>query len=211
MTVTETQKNHIAKVFSGLLHPLFMPFYLAMAFLYFSPFKTLAPINVRMSYLAIISITFVINPVLILFLFKSIGQIKSINLHSHKERLKPMLAILLSYFVGVYFLQKLAAPAMLLILLRGICFAILIIALISIYWKISAHATGIGGALAVIMLMGVAYRVDLSTGAIAVALLAGCLGWSRLQLNHHDLKQVLYGFLVGFSAMMTTFSLNMYF
>lgn len=204
--MSDDNKYSIAKSFSGLLHPLMMPLYLALVYLYIPPFAYSTVGLNKIIYLAIIILTFQVLPVLILFFLKRLGTISSVHLDNRQERFIPMIAIFLSFFMGLFILQKTAAPELLVILLKGVCLSILLVAAITIQWKISAHTTGVGGAMAIIFILSITSHANLSSWAMVLAIYSGILGWSRLYLNHHDKAQIYAGFLTGFCTTFAAFA-----
>jgi membrane-associated phospholipid phosphatase len=75
-------------------------------------------------------------------------------------------------------------------------------ALINLYYKVSAHATGAASSAALIWLA--TPFIGLSIIAALGALL---VGWSRVELKRHTRGQVLLGWLVGVTAMVIAFHL----
>jgi membrane-associated phospholipid phosphatase len=193
----EQSQHYLAKAFSAILHPLMMPFYLSYVCLFVEPMSPFISIKLKLVYLGIATIAFVTIPALILTLLKSLGFISSIQLKDRKERTFPMLLVAISYYIGIYLLNKTSAPWFLVLTINGVLLSIIAVSIVSRFWKISAHATGIGGALATIVLMSIAFHTNLTDYACSIALLAGGLGWARLHLKQHTITQVLVGFITG--------------
>ncbi len=210
--MSEKTKHILAQTFSGIFHPLIMPLYLAIVLLFMHPLA-IPVTNIRYKWYAllVVSYAFILLPVGILFILKKIKKISSINLNNQKERFLPLLLIAVCYVIGLRLLRIHQVPATitLILLLKGVCLAIIIVTIISTFWKISAHTTSIGGALGIIMLLAVMYKIDLTYVAITVCLIAGGIGWSRLYLKRHTLQQIIYGFLTGFCAITTSFYLHL--
>ena len=84
------------------------------------------------------------------------------------------------------------------IILGVIALNMLLVGLISLKWKISAHASGVGGLLAFYVvashLNAVPYDLNLCLMLITIA---GLTVSARLALNSHNLMQVVAGFLLG--------------
>ena len=88
----------------------------------------------------------------------------------------------------------------------GSALTVLVIALINLKWKISAHMAGIGG------LIGLVYQIhvqdlsafDLFWVLCLIIILAGVLGSARLALNRHNTLQVMAGVVVGFLCVCLT-------
>ena len=88
----------------------------------------------------------------------------------------------------------------------GSALTVLVMALINLKWKISAHLAGIGGVIALIYqihVMGLS-AFDLFWLLSAIIILAGMLGSSRLILRRHSIWQVLAGVIVGFLCVSLT-------
>lgn len=206
---SDENKHIVATVFSKMLHPLMMPLYLAIIFLFVSPFSYTTVTANKYIYLSVIVCFFQLFPVLILWICYKKGIISEIQLNHRSERFVPMVAVFISFFIGFFILQKLTAPSTLIMLLRGVCVAVLLVASVSIFWKISAHTTGIGGAFAIILILSISFQTDLSRVAIITAIYSGILGWSRLYLNHHNKPQIYSGFILGFCTVFVMFAINL--
>lgn len=206
--MNEQSKHIIAKALSAIFHPLMLPVYLALGLLFLPQFAPPIATASKWQAISIVAYTFVILPVSILYILARIGKITSIQLNEQRERFLPMLLIAISYIIGLRVLHVFDAPATLILLMRGVCLAIILVALISIIWKISAHTTAIGGALGIIILLSVIYKTNLSSLAAFITIFAGAIGWARLYLERHTVKQVNYGFLAGFSTMIISFMLH---
>jgi membrane-associated phospholipid phosphatase len=69
--------------------------------------------------------------------------------------------------------------------------------LITYYWKISMHMTGIGGLCGAFLLLGIVWPVDLRLILAGLFFIAGIVGSSRLVLQVHTPAQVAAGFIAG--------------
>jgi membrane-associated phospholipid phosphatase len=88
----------------------------------------------------------------------------------------------------------------------GSAITALLMALINLKWKISAHMAGIGGVIALIYqihVMGLS-AFDLLWLLCLSIVVAGALGSARLALRRHDILQVLAGVVLGFLCVMLT-------
>ena len=84
------------------------------------------------------------------------------------------------------------------VVLAAITLSILLVAIISLYWKISAHAVGMGGVLGVVLALMAKYgETDLLIPLVGLLALSGLVATARLQLNAHTLSQVLAGWGMG--------------
>lgn len=206
--MTKQTKKTAAKIISGVFHPLMMPIYLSVAMLFIPIFASFIPLRYKWYYLIIVVYSFALFPIGILFILHKLKKISSINLKEQKERFLPFLLITICYILGMRILHLFHAPSTLTILMKGVCLAIIIIALISTFWKISAHMTAIGGALGILVLLAIMYKIDLSLTAIIISLISGGVGWARLYLKCHNFKQISYGFMTGFCAVILSFYMH---
>lgn len=204
-------QRKVAQGLSGLLHPLLLPIYLTLIAMYAPAVAPTIDPRIKLAYMLIVSFSCSLLPLSILLVLERLGKITSVDLHQRQERFLPMLIIMLCFFLCIILLQHYKAPSLLVISMQGVALAIMFVSSISLVWKISAHLTGMGGALGVSLLFALIYRIDLSYIAIIISLLSGLLAWARLTLKHHTLKQVSYGFLLGFSAVIVTYIWHAYF
>jgi hypothetical protein len=91
----------------------------------------------------------------------------------------------------------------------GAAITILVMALINLKWKISAHMAGIGGIIALIYQIHVQglSAFELLWMLCFAIIVAGFLGSARLALRRHDTWQVLAGAVVGFLCVSMTMRL----
>lgn len=217
--------TRLAKVLSVLLHPLLMPTYLHAILLGFAPAQ-LGHLDEAMQWrlmLVVFLLTFLIPLVSIVLLhyYKWTGNSvvtkanhwedkdpvqqenqslkQSLLMDNRSQRLVPFLSTVFFYGVATWmFSRNLSVLHVSVILMAAITLAIGLVTLVTRFWKISAHATGIGGAIGFMMALNYRYAEDLLFYPIIVAIvLAGALLSARLKLNAHTPDQVLAGLLLG--------------
>lgn len=198
--------NRLAIILSVVFHPLILTTYL------FALLFVLAPDLVGVSafelpalgsLLLLLWLNTFIAPALMMFYFKKMGMITSLHVEDAAERRIPYLACVIIYGLATYLfgweLEPISELApQISVILASVTFSLALIAMVSYFWKISAHATGIGGAIG--MLSGLMIRFD--EGALLMPLLLTILigGWlmsARLQLNAHTPSQIFAGVFCG--------------
>lgn len=128
------------------------------------------------------------------------GKVKSLHMPEKKDRLVPFLITCIYFVMTAFFLysQSELDP----ILWQGmtvITFAVIVLSLVTLFWKMSAHMTGVGGLLAVVLVLGKIFSTFEVVYPLLLALvLSGMVATSRLYLNAHRPAEVYAGFLVGF-------------
>jgi membrane-associated phospholipid phosphatase len=125
-------------------------------------------------------------------------MISSITLEKREERKYPIIVTVIFYVSNYYFLSKVHLPAPYLFFLLAGMFSLLTTLIVTYFWKISMHMTGIGGLCGAFLLLGIVWPVDIRFILAGLFVIAGMTGTSRLLLNAHTPAQVAAGFFAGF-------------
>ena len=90
--------------------------------------------------------------------------------------------------------------------MAGSALTVLVMALINLKWKISAHMAGIGGVVALVYQIHVQglSAFNLMWLLCITVVIAGALGSARMALRRHNLLQVLAGAVTGFLCVSLT-------
>jgi len=200
-TGAERLATGASNILSWVLVPLLMPVYgLILAF--GLSILDVAPMGMRIVFTLIVAGIDVVIPVLLIILLKKTGLIQDIGLNGRKERLIPYLITTVCYAGTAWFMAAKGAPLWLSMFFAGGGLASLINMLINFSWKISAHAAGIAGVVALLIRIqkdgspepGIFFWLLLSI------VLAGLMGSARVWLGRHTVWQVLAGYTVGFCS-----------
>ncbi|TDB63320.1 hypothetical protein [Arundinibacter roseus] len=198
--------TRLATVLSVLLHPLLLPTYLFGTLILLVPELlgvSALGFPAQMSLLLLLFLNTFLAPSLLVFYFYRLGYIESLHLETLKDRRLPYLATLLIYTLSTYLFgwrfQPISELApQIAVVLGCITFSLGVVALVSLSWKISAHATGMGGCLGA--LGGILTRFGdaaLFYPLLVAVLLTGLLMSARLRLNAHTPGQIGAGLGVG--------------
>lgn len=189
----------IAKAASYLFHPLLMTTYAAAIVLNGGSYLTYTTgANMqRFIYGFLLLGTFILPGLLSLFLWKN-GKVSSLEMPKREERTMPFIMTMFCYILVLFLLWKLPIPRLILFIVSGGFLAIIWSFFITLRWKISIHMTGIGGLMGLVY--GISYSLSLAPLYVlmAMAIVAGLLGTSRMLLKAHTPAQVYIGFLSGF-------------
>lgn len=142
-------------------------------------------------------------PLLFILLISLTSNIK-VSLEHQKDRLLPYLFSAFSIFLGAQLMGKLPIPGIFRLFMLGIVLTIVLLFVVTLKWKISGHAAGIGGVLGTFLALLFKYKMDLQWLILATILVAGLIGSSRLILHKHTPSQVYAGFLLSWSVMYAT-------
>jgi hypothetical protein len=199
----EKSNKIISNIISYLFHPLLMPTYALIIIFNSNTHYSYMPIPAqRLIYILVFSTTFLIPVSIIPFLI-NLKVISDFQLEKSNERIIPLTITAISYSFSYYILDKLPVSTLGFLKLMILASLILIVInlAITIKWKISAHLIGIGGLLASIFFYGVYFVANFSLLLIIISLIAGLVGYARLNLQVHSPAQVYTGFLTGFICM----------
>lgn len=191
--------NGVASALSIIFSPLLMATYgvalaMVLSFLCFIPTATKLTVILE-TFLATTAI-----PVIGIFILSRLKVISDPKLNERRDRTFPYL-IETACFIGLaVYLNHINAPAWLSLFLIGGAVALVVLTVVNRWWKISGHATGMGGLCALVfylMLSGNSIY-DLQWEFLVAVLLAGLVCSSRVILGRHTLGQVTSGFFNGF-------------
>ena len=195
----------VSNFMSTALSPLLMPTYGAFMVLWVS-ILCLLPYGRRVAVLLVCMGITCILPLIFLSVLRHFKLVKDLHVEVREQRLIPYLFTALCYSVAAYYLYYCHSPQWFIMFMVGSAITVLLMALINLKWKISAHMAGIGGVVALIYqihVQGLA-AFDLFWLLCVSILVAGALGSARLVLKRHDTWQVLAGVVVGFLCVSLT-------
>lgn len=212
---TITTGNKIwAYALSGLFHPLLIPSYMYVLLMLINPFlfgsNSFGEERALLTLLMMVLYTAVI-PMISVLLMVALNMVSSIMMADKMERIGPLLLVMVLYFWVYYNLsQNNDVPTIFSTFLLGVVIALAVSFVINVLDKISLHAVGMGGLVAMLMItMGLFGANGLVVGGLTVSLglllivgviIAGLVGSARLALGAHDSVQIYAGYVVGFAA-----------
>ncbi|MBP6385173.1 MAG: hypothetical protein KA327_01000 [Pseudarcicella sp.] len=205
------KKANFSQIISFIFHPLMMPTILFSIIFYGIPilipdlnkYASETQIGIFSLKAALIILIFMktyLLPAIIIYILYRLRIIKRLEMETIAERRIPYLVTVIIYtLVAIFFSKKLSQLPEIAVIFIFITISICIVAVVSVYWKISAHAVGISGLVGI--LMGAFIRLNLNYILIYVfisLLFSILILIARLKLKAHNLAQVLVGFGVGF-------------
>lgn len=184
------------KFISTILHPIVLP--TIGILLYF----LLTPMNLskhqQYVILAIIFVSTYIIPLLLLIFLKTIGYLKSYQLHSIKERKIPLYFMIVLLFTLGKFFYNITIIKDLSYLFYGVSFGLVIINLLfRVKIKSSLHLLSMGSAVGFFLLFKEIHYINTLPLVMLLILLSGVLASARLHLKAHNSKEVFLGFFIG--------------
>ena len=198
----------IAKFLSVLFFPLFVPLYGMFLLFSLKIFSFYPPTYIWKAYITIFMFGTMVplTSILILYMLKIIS---SMGLEKQRDRFLPYFCTSISYFVCAWMLFQQYMPTFLSELVIAVAVALLINAVVNIWWKISAHMTGVGGLLGGMLFVSYQFHINPYNWILIMMFVCGMVAAARLYLNAHTPGQVVAGLLNGMLCALIIPSLNL--
>lgn len=193
----------ISNILSAVFSPLLVPTY-AFAIAMWTTRMSVLPERTRLiSSLVVLAITALIPFSLILFMIRK-GLASGPALESRSDRPIPYTVTIICYLFTAWCLWLL--PRWIPLFFIAAAIAALLGVLINIKWKISAHATSMGGLSAAMVFIGISSQstVVYLPWLCGIILISGAVCSARLYLKRHSPGQVYAGWSLGFIVTLVT-------
>jgi len=200
-------KNTLAKIISLVLHPVLTPSLGYLIIFNSGTYLAYLPFETKKLLLMLIALCTIIIPISILPFFLYQKLIINVQMDDRKERFLPLVLVFLFYIFSYILILRFPIPPAYHAFILGCTITVLWAMIISFFWKISVHMTGIGGLTGLIVFLIWSQRVNLQFLLILSIILAGLIGFARLQVRAHNQAQVYSGFLAGLFSIMATMML----
>jgi hypothetical protein len=196
----------VAKAIAFVFHPLFIPTYSIILLLQTDGvMDTLYNQDLKLQLIGIVFVGTLLLPVVAILVLKWRKTITSYHLHDRKERLAPLSATLVFFFMTYRsFSNSGIDPTIALLSLNSVYIALAIIA-VTIYWKISIHAAAMGGMTSSFLLISNSLSTNPLFLAVGLLALSGAVCYARIKTDAHQPAQVYAGYLMGMAISLLTF------
>ncbi|MBN7799228.1 phosphatase PAP2 family protein [Algoriphagus aestuariicola] len=190
----------IALLITAVFQPLLMPTLVFGLLLFAVPQATSIPEEFKYRIFFLIVLSTLLIPMVTIIGFHLSGTVKSLHMPEVKDRKLPFTITALYFLLTTWFLQqKTDLDPILWLGMMVICIAVVLLAVVSFFWKISAHMIGLGGLLAVVLVLGRKFPTfEVLYPLLGVLLLCGIVASSRLFLQAHKPTEIYTGLVVGF-------------
>lgn len=186
ITIVKNHDEAIARWISHVISPHMVGVVLtSIVSLQFSP----DPMEV-LQWLLILMPLIAIPPLAYLMWLVHRGALEDIYMPRRETRARPLTVLMVWLFICLGLIRYWEAPQIVETFVLSAMVLVSSLGLVTLFWKISFHgATISAAATATVMVAGYS--------AWPVILLVPLVGWSRIRLERHTLRQVIYGSLVG--------------
>ena len=184
----KTQDEVIARWVSNVLSPPVVASFLAVGFVAF----VVPDPGLLWRWLALSMPLISLPPLAYVIWLVRRGELADIHMPYRQSRLKPLSVIMSWLLICMLLLNNWGAPPALNLLLAAVLFQVGVLSLVTLFWQISFHSATMSAAAATAVAVGGA-----TVWPITITLLVPLVGWSRVRLRRHTLRQVTVGCLVG--------------
>lgn len=193
-----------AKIISYIFHPVFVPFYLVLFMVYIHPWLFAGFSDLDKSRTVIMAaLMFTFFPIVTVLLLKGLNFIKSIYLHSQKDRVIPLVACGIWYWWIWNVWRNLPDyPSAAVQLALAIWISAILGLMANIIMKVSLHAISMGVMLTFILLLAFTQQLNFGIYISVALLIAGAVCTSRFIVSDHFPKEVYGGLFVGIISML---------
>src|SRR6056297_2885302 len=150
----------IAKIISAVFNPLLMPTYALLILFTTNTYFTFLPFEAKKAIFLTTFIIICLLPLAFIPLFMYQRLIQNIEMENKRERLLPFSVVTILYFLSFFLMKQMGVPPTILKVILAGGILILIIVLITIRWKISAHMAGVGALSATLVAFTVVLKAD---------------------------------------------------
>jgi membrane-associated phospholipid phosphatase len=178
-------KNRVARALTEALQP---PITVALLLLLSPAMEPGFPGTVWFGAVAVLFVC--VLPLAAVVVLVRMGKVTDRHVSDRKQRFPVLAMSVVSLLAGLGVLLAINAPYSVIVVVLAIVGGVVVLAVISLFWKISGHA----GAIALTTVITV---LILGAPWIPLLLLIPAVGWSRVVLRAHTVAQVVAGALVG--------------
>ncbi len=191
-------EHKIARGFSVLLHPLLIPGYLLAYLLFFRFYLIISiPASFKYTLLLLVAFTTLVMPLLFMWFFKRIRLITSLTRIRKEERVFPLLATAVFYYITFYLLKGIHFSAIFSFYMLAMTLLTIVTLIITFHRKISIYLTGMGSVTGLFVGLSLNYGINLNPEIFISILVAGVAGFARLESSGHKPAEIYYGFALG--------------
>jgi hypothetical protein len=201
----------VAKMISYIFHPVFVPLYVVWFLAFVHPYMYVGfhPVLKKTAVMGAAFMAFTFFPLITVLLLKGLKFIDSIQLHTQKDRIIPLIACMMWYFWLWYIWKNFGkTPNAIDMPVEAVRFAFAsffstIVALMAnIKMKISLHAIAMGVMLCFICLIAYHQEVNFGSYLTIAFIVTGTVCTARLLASNHTNTEVYCGLLAGAASML---------
>lgn len=195
-------------IVSVVLQPLVIPSLVFGLVLFVVPESTIIHESNKSRLFYLIALSTLAIPMITIIGLRLSGALKSVHMAELKDRAIPFTITSIYYILTVFILYQLEwLDPVLWKVLGIITLSIVILTLVTFFWKMSAHMTGMGGLIAAVIVLGIKFPTFHPLYPLLASLiLTGLVATVRLFLEAHRPIEIYVGLFFGFTLCFIGFS-----
>lgn len=171
---------------------------------YFSKSPRFIPKEVIWAKLVSLFILTIVLPVLLYFLLKTLGKVKSVYLETTTERIYPLL---LNCIVILIVIQRILTPTQIIELYYffiGILISTIVCLTLAIFkFKASIHMIAVCGVFMFFIVLSIHFSININGTLALMSIIMGAIATSRLHMKAHTYKELIMGVFIGIIPQLT--------
>jgi hypothetical protein len=195
-------ETKLARAISYVFHPLLMPSCILLVLLNLDSFlANTIPFTYKMALSGVVFLTTVLSPLFLTWMLYRLRIISSLYLSHKEERIYPILAISVFYYLTYYLLRGVHVSAIFSYYMLGATLLAILALVVNFYRKISLHMIGAGSFTGLFLGLAFRFGINLNIEILTGILLGGIIGYARLKSNSHQPAEIYSGFAMGVIVM----------
>lgn len=186
----------ILAFFSYLFHPLFIPVFGTILYLFISPnyFGT------HQKYLILLQVAIItiLVPISFFYLLKTLGKVDSVMISNLSQRKIPLL---IQVFLITILIQKSVTidriPELFFFFFGGLLSTLITLVFLFAKIKASIHMIGISSLTTFVMGLSIHSQINMLNTISVLIIMNGIVAASRLEMKAHTTKELSIGFFIG--------------
>lgn len=196
--------TRLAKIISFLFHPVLMPTYITGILLSLKTYFVLVlSLKAKGMLMGMVFLSTCSLPMSFILLLIFSGKMFSLQMEKRQERTISLLIISIFYYLTWWMLGRMPVSPVFPVIMIGIFYTSVVGLTINLFFKISLHMIGAGGATGVFIGLSLLLLQPVQLLIMLIILLSGIIGFARLKLNSHNSAQVYLGWIVGVVVMIS--------
>jgi hypothetical protein len=198
----------LARFTSILFHPIFLPVFAILLITQFH-FIIVVKLNAqpKLLFLMAYMVSLTLIPLTGVMMMLRKYKLSELSELTQQERVISAGVLALVYLFVAFTFTDFFVDKFLRVFVLSLAISCGIMAVVNQFFKLSFHAFGWGGLLAMVWFLGKMANTDLTLVLILVLLLSGWVGSARLYVKAHQPKEVYLGFLLGILSNYTVFQM----
>ena len=191
-------ETRLARGISYLFHPLLLPSYILVLLLNLNSFLSISVLfSFKLILAGMVFLTTCLFPLFLTWLFYRLRLISTVFMEDKEERIYPILATAVFYYITYYLLRGIHPSAIFSYYMLGATLLAIISLVINYYSKISLHMIGAGSFTGLFLGLSFKFGINFDVEVISGIIAGGIIGYARLKSDSHQPAEIYAGFALG--------------